>query len=158
MSAPAIRETRPPDRPGILALIHALNLYEAALSADRRTDAAAEECLAAIEDRIARDGGAVLVACEGETVLGVLSLTFATDEPFVRPELRHYGLVTDLVVAGTHRGRGIGGMLLREAESRARDAGCARLMIGVLASNEEARAAYERCGFAPHMLLMGKTI
>jgi ribosomal protein S18 acetylase RimI-like enzyme len=145
------------DKDPIVALIHALNLHEASLCADRRTDlAAAEECYAAIRVRIASDGGALVVASEGDIILGVLSLAFATDEPFVQADLRRYGVVTDLVVAQAHRNRGIGRMLLAEAERRTKAEGLARLMIGVLSANRSALDSYERSGFAPHMVTLVK--
>lgn len=159
MSAIAIRPAIDSDKGSIVDLIHALNLFEADLCADRRTDfAAAEECYAAIQVRIARDGGALLVACEKDAILGVLSLAFATDEPFVQADLRRYGVVTDLVVAQAHRNRGIGRMLLDEAERLTKEHGLARLLIGVLSANHAALAAYERSGFTPHMLTLGKNL
>ncbi|HSP26671.1 MAG TPA: GNAT family N-acetyltransferase [Saliniramus sp.] len=159
MSAPTIRLASEADKDAIIALIHALNLYEAELSADRRTDfPAAEECYAAIRARIARDGGALVVACEDEAILGVLSLAFAIDEPFVQADLREYGVVTDLVVSQSHRNRGIGRMLLAEAERRTKERGLARLMIGVLSTNRAALASYEKSGFEPHMVTLSKAL
>ncbi len=159
MSTQTVRPARDADRDAIVELIHALNFYEAALSTNRRTDfAAAEECYEAIKARIARDGGALLVASEGDAILGVLSLAFAVDEPFVTPELRNFGVVTDLVVAQAHRGRGIGHMLLAEAEALTREKGLARLMIGVLNANHAALDSYERAGFAPYMVTLVKDV
>lgn len=159
MSTPTIRLAGEADRDAIVRLIHALNLLEAKLCADRRTDfAAAKDCYVAIQARIATDGGAVIVACEKDTILGVLSLAFATDEPFVQADLRRYGVVTDLVVADTHRGRGIGRMLLAEAELRTKAHGISRLTIGVLNANRAALASYERSGFAPYMVTLGKNL
>lgn len=157
MSALTIRLATDDDRDGVIALIHVLNLFEADLSPDRRTDvAAAEECYAAITARMACDGGALIVVVEGAALMGVLALTHATDEPFVRPDLRRYGLVTDLVVAQEHRGRGIGRMLLREAEARTRASGLKRLQICALAANHAALEAYEACGFSAHLITMAK--
>jgi ribosomal protein S18 acetylase RimI-like enzyme len=159
MSEVSIRLAGATDRNAIVGLIHALNLYEATLSADRRTDfAAAEECYEAIKARIARDGGALVVASEEDAILGVLSLAFAVDEPFVKPELRNFGVVTDLVVAQAHRGRGIGRMLLAEAERRTTAEGRARLLIGVLSTNNAALDSYERSGFTPYMVTLGKNL
>jgi len=159
MNKANIRLADDADRNAIVGLIHSLNLHEAALSSDRRTDfAAAEECYTAIKARIARDGGALVVASEGDAILGVLSLAFATDEPFVQADLRRYGVVTDLVVAQAHRNRGIGRMLLAEAERRTKAEGLARLMIGVLSANRSALDTYERSGFAPYMVTLVKDL
>jgi ribosomal protein S18 acetylase RimI-like enzyme len=152
-----IRLAEEADERAVIALIHALNLHEAGLCADRRTDpAAAEECYTAIRARIASDGGALVVASEGDAILGVLSLAFAVDEPFVQAHLRRHGVVTDLIVAPAHRSRGIGRMLLAEAERRTKAEGLGRLMIGVLSANHAALDSYERSGFAPHMLTLIK--
>lgn len=157
--APAIRLATDDDREGIVALIHELNLFEAELSSDRRTDlAAAEECYAAMIARIAGDGGALIVAADGAALMGILALTFVVDEPFVRPDLRRYGLVTDLVVAKEHRGGGIGRMLLQEAEARTRASGLKRLQISALTANRAALEAYESFGFAAHMVTMAKDL
>jgi len=156
---PTIRAATAHDRGGIIALIHALNLFEANLSPDRRTDlAAAEECYAAISARIDRDGGALIVADEGGILLGILALTFATDEPFVIPDLRRYGLVTDLVVDEQHRSGGIGRMLLGQAEALTRASGLKRLQISALAANRAALKAYEGFGFSAHMMTMAKDL
>jgi ribosomal protein S18 acetylase RimI-like enzyme len=158
MSEIAIRPAREEDRAAIVALINQLNLHEAALCDDRRTDlAAAEECHAAILARIAREGGALFVACDAEDApVGFLSLAFAMDEPFVREELRRYGVVTDLVVAEDRRGSGIGRMLLAEAERRCREQGLRRLLIGALVANAQALASYRASGFGDYMLMLSK--
>jgi ribosomal protein S18 acetylase RimI-like enzyme len=159
MSKPMIRLADEADESAIVALIHSLNLHEAGLCADRREDfAAAEECYTAIRVRIAGDGGALVVASDGDAILGVLSLAFATDEPFVQADLRRYGVVTDLVVAQAYRNRGIGRMLLAEAERRTKAEGLARLMIGVLSANRAALDSYERSGFAPYMVTLAKDL
>jgi ribosomal protein S18 acetylase RimI-like enzyme len=158
MSDVAIRPAEERDRAAIVDLIHALNLHEATLCADRRTDfAAAQECYDAVRARIARDGGALFMACSAQDEpLGFISLAFATDEPFVREALRRYGMVTDLVVAPAHRGAGIGRRLIAAAEERVREEGVARLQIGVLAANEDAAASYRAAGYGPHMLMLEK--
>ena len=46
------------------------------------------------------------------------------------------------------RGRGVGSALLREAISRAREAGLHKLCLEVFAHNTAAIALYRRCGFA----------
>ena len=60
--------------------------------------------------------------------------------------------VHDIVVHESVRGQGIGQALLAWAEQRAREIGCCKLTLEVLANNAQARAAYERAGFAPYVL------
>jgi ribosomal protein S18 acetylase RimI-like enzyme len=54
----------------------------------------------------------------------------------------------DLAVVPELRGRGIGRALLRAVEERARALGCCKLTLEVVQENTQARALYERFGFA----------
>lgn len=57
-------------------------------------------------------------------------------------------LVMDgIAVDPAERGRGIGGLLLREIEAVAVEQGCRRIRLDVVAENPRARALYERHGF-----------
>ncbi|MCE1244161.1 GNAT family N-acetyltransferase [Oryzomicrobium sp.] len=60
--------------------------------------------------------------------------------------------IHDVVVRDGLRDRGIGRLLLAWAEARARELGCCKLTLEVLANNARARAAYARAGFAPYVL------
>lgn len=84
---------------------------------------------------------AVLVAEEDGAIVGRLSL--ARDP---HPASRH---VADLglMVAASHRRRGVGRALLRAAEEWARSAGVAKLELHVFPWNEAGLALYEACGY-----------
>jgi ribosomal protein S18 acetylase RimI-like enzyme len=56
--------------------------------------------------------------------------------------------IHDLAVLPTHRGKGIGGLLLAEVERKARSLGCCKLTLEVLENNTGARKLYEAFGFA----------
>lgn len=60
--------------------------------------------------------------------------------------------VHDIVVRSELRGQGIGQALLRWAEVRARELGCCKLTLEVLANNTRAMASYKQAGFAPYVL------
>ncbi|MCX4986792.1 GNAT family N-acetyltransferase [Streptomyces sp. NBC_00572] len=63
-----------------------------------------------------------------------------------RPAARE--LVMDgIAVAPEHRGKGIGGLLLREITTVAAEARCHRVRLDVIDVNPRARALYERHGF-----------
>ena len=60
--------------------------------------------------------------------------------------------VHDIVVHESARGQGIGQALLAWAEQRAREIGCCKLTLEVLANNYRAMAAYQRAGYVPYEL------
>jgi RimJ/RimL family protein N-acetyltransferase len=59
----------------------------------------------------------------------------------------HHVADLGLMVAASHRGRGIGRLLLEQAEAWARDAGVRKLELHVFPWNEPAIRLYERFGF-----------
>ena len=71
------------------------------------------------------------------------------DDLLIEESVRGYGHVDDIVVAQTHRGRGVGQALLAEAERLTRERGLKRLRLSVLVGNDGALKAYERFGFGP---------
>jgi GNAT superfamily N-acetyltransferase len=60
--------------------------------------------------------------------------------------------VHDVVVAASHRGRGIAAQLFAEVEAIARERGACKLTLEVLDGNAPARALYRRLGFAAYRL------
>jgi ribosomal protein S18 acetylase RimI-like enzyme len=54
--------------------------------------------------------------------------------------------IHDLAVLPEHRGRGIGGALLRAVEAAARERGCVKVTLEVQENNLPARQLYERAG------------
>jgi len=56
--------------------------------------------------------------------------------------------VEQVYVSREHRGTGVAGVLLGEAERRVRDGGHARAWLAVVAGNERARRFYERGGWS----------
>ncbi len=56
--------------------------------------------------------------------------------------------IHDLGVVPTHRGRGLGRLLLDAVEAKARALGCCKLTLEVLENNHRARGVYAAAGFA----------
>ncbi len=69
-----------------------------------------------------------------------------------------YAYISEIVIAKSARGQGIGKALLRDAETLARAADARWLRIGVLAKNAVARELYGRCGFEEHVVTMEKPL
>ncbi len=68
--------------------------------------------------------------------------------------------IHDVIVAQQFRGLGISQLMLARVENIARDKGCCRLTMEVLAGNEIAQRAYEKFGFTGYELdpLMGNAL
>jgi ribosomal protein S18 acetylase RimI-like enzyme len=70
---------------------------------------------------------------------------------FWEEELQFYSIssqirVSDLYISPDYRGKGLGKILLMEAEDYAKKGGFPRLLLCVLSRNESARAMYLKCG------------
>jgi len=154
-----IRTMQPADRAAVAALLVELNRFENQFGGDRDTrEEAGMACLLVIEETVAGDGGAVLVADDGSRLVGVLALAFSDGDAYVRPDIRTYGRVLDLVVTEGARGLGVGPKLLAEAERRTREAGRASMLVGALIGNDRAIATYERFGFKAHVVELLKIL
>lgn len=159
MAEITLRPYRRADREAAVTLIQATNIAENAFTGDRREErAGASEHWDVLLPRLAESGGEVLLAVLDEVVVGLVAWAPATDDLFVVEELRRYGIVEELVVDVAWRRRGIATLLLEEVEARARQAGLPRLLIGVVAGNQPAEAAYARFGFRPHIAIMAKPL
>jgi GNAT superfamily N-acetyltransferase len=93
-------------------------------------------------------GTIILLAFEGGRPIGIATC-FIGFSTFAARRLLN---IHDLVVVPGSRGKGVGRSLLRAAEARARELGCCKLTLEVLAGNERALRAYRSFGFAPYVL------
>jgi ribosomal protein S18 acetylase RimI-like enzyme len=143
-----VRAMREADRDAVAQLLLEINRVENDFTQDRHIALeAGRDCLIANEAHIAEAGGTVLVAEDAGRVVGILVLAFGMADAFVRPDLRPCAIVLDLCVDQASRGRGIGKLLLAEAERIAREDGRSALLVGAVAGNERAIALYEATGF-----------
>lgn len=159
MSEIRLRTSTTGDREALIDLIQELNVYEAAITGDRLVSRGpAEEYLRSLEQRIAASSGRLVVAVSGRHVVGLLAFVVETDQVYVHADVRRYGMVADLVVGEPWRKKGIGRLLLTEAENLTRDAGLHRMMIGVLAGNDPALRAYRGFGFRDYAHILVKAL
>ena len=97
-----------------------------------------EQGVALEEDRDGRDDAALhLVAFLDGALVGACRLLLSGD----RVKLGR------MVVKATARGRGIAGLLLAEADARARDLGASTIVLGAQLT---ATGVYERAGYEPY--------
>jgi ribosomal protein S18 acetylase RimI-like enzyme len=154
-----VRTALAADREAIVGLIRALNIHEAAITRDRLvTHSAADAYYLALLDRIARQEGRLLAAEAEAAVVGMLGLIVQEDQVFVRADLRRHGYVSDLVVDAAWRGKGVGRLLIGEAERLTREKGLKRLVIGVMAGNAGAERLYGELGFSVYAKAMMKPL
>jgi ribosomal protein S18 acetylase RimI-like enzyme len=69
-----------------------------------------------------------------------------------------FGFIYDIFVEEKSRGKGIGKMLLEKAESYCREKGFSRIALMVAAANDSAMRLYNRMGFKPEQMYLGKEL
>jgi ribosomal protein S18 acetylase RimI-like enzyme len=89
------------------------------------------------------DRQALILARSRGAVCGLLALDYMYYLPLGTTTCR----VTALVISPDAQGHGLGRLLLRDAERRARSGGAARLEVTSAAQRTEAHAFYRACGF-----------
>lgn len=90
----------------------------------------------------ARATETVLVAEEAGALVGFLCLQTLRSICYEAP----WAEITELYVAPTHRGQGVGEALLREALSRAAASGAAEVLVRTNEANGPAQRLFERAG------------
>ena len=108
--------------------------------------------------------GSTRLACDGDTVLGML-VAYRIDDPYEMGDLNEYPEVVrplielEALAPGSwyinaiatyeqHRGKGVGTALMAETEAAAREAGCTNLSLIVADQNTTASRLYRHLGFA----------
>lgn len=100
-------------------------------------------------------GDELLVAREDDDLVGFVMFTAETGQ--YDQDVRR-GLVQNIYVAPSHRGRGIGSTLLAAAEARLDEGGVEAVALDVLADNEAALRFYRRHGYAAHRVELEKSL
>lgn len=159
MSSITLRNASPQDRDTVVELIHQLNVYEADLVGDRRRDyEGANAYYDELTARLSQRNGRIVLAEAAGVVVGAMGFSLDRDAAYVSGNVRNHGTVTDLIVHVEWRGKGIGQMLLKEAERLTKEVGLKRLMIGALAANERALRTYTQFGFEPYVTFLKKEL
>jgi len=142
----AIRPLLEPDLLAYKALRDAMLAgHPEAFTSDAETES--QRDLASYRGRLAggSNGGTLftLLALDGARVVGAL-----TCEREPRRKVRHIAHLVGMMVADTHRGRGIGRALLAATIARLQATeGLAQVTLSVTASNRAAAGLYESVGF-----------
>ncbi|MGN0342323.1 MAG: ribosomal protein S18-alanine N-acetyltransferase [Roseburia sp.] len=88
-------------------------------------------------DTLDMDGVIFLVAREDEVCIGYCGIYLAADE----------GEITNVAVDPAYRRKGVARALLQQLLQQAKERGASHIVLEVRASNEAARALYEKLGF-----------
>ncbi len=138
------RLASPEDIPAMSALLAELFAIERDFDAD-----AGRQALGLARMLEAPSRGRAVVAVDGEKVVGMVTgqLLVSTAEGGTS------ALVEDLVVAESHRGRGVGAGLLAEIERWAAATGTRRMQLLADRDNHRALGFYERSGWNPTNLI-----
>jgi GNAT superfamily N-acetyltransferase len=159
MTSIVLRTALPADRDAVVELIHRLNVFEADLTGDRRRDYdGAYGYYDELMQRLGKRKGRIVLAEADGIVVAAMGFSLDQDAAYIADNVRNHGTVTDLVVHEDWRGQGVGRMLLAEAERLTKEAGCKRLMIGVLVANERAERTYHQFGFEPYVSILKKEL
>lgn len=97
-----------------------------------------------------------LLAFEGDKAVGLANCVVGYSTFKAAPLVN----IHDITVLPTHRGRGIGRLLIDAVEAEAKSRGCSQITLEVRADND-ARRLYLRAGFkmgTPEMFFMKKSI
>ena len=133
----SVREARPADHRGLLALIREYYRFDG-LRFDAKTIAPALRKLLRDESL-----GCVWIIEQGRAFAGYIILTFNYDLEFGGFE----GIVTDLFVREKYRGRGLGKTALDRVSEYCRARGISAIELQVEKENKEAQAFYRKLGF-----------
>jgi GNAT superfamily N-acetyltransferase len=137
--APRIREAVEADIPRLLELLAQLSLDAPSEDLSRM-----ETYRAAFARMAGTNGVTVLVLEEDGRLLGTLTL-------YIMPNLSHagapWGLIENVVVDSSARGRGYGELLMRHAVELARAAGCYKVSLTSSKRRADAHRFYGRLGF-----------
>jgi ribosomal protein S18 acetylase RimI-like enzyme len=136
-----IREAKAGDEPLVVGLIQ--ELAEAGGDSSPITEAY-------VKTYLAFPGSRVLLAEEEGRAIGLLSYA-------VRPDLYHAansGLIEELVVLRSDRGRGVGSALLSEVLRRLAAAGCVEVSVSTMPDNKAALRFYRSHGLVEEAVFL----
>ncbi|ALW84397.1 acetyltransferase [Hymenobacter sedentarius] len=109
-----------------------------------------------LPELIASPQALVLVAEVEQQVVGSGYARILAAKPYLKHE--QYAYLGFMYVAPAYRGQGINGLILQQLTQWAAAQGLTEMRLEVYAHNQPAVRAYEKAGFAAHMLEMRRAI
>lgn len=100
-----------------------------------------------IRSNIESEDADILIYREGEEIVGFLMIQKKSTPPYECYIPHQFAHIMDLVVDQRHRGKGIGTLLLQEAETWSQKRKLEYMDLGVLTGNTAAEGLYKRMGY-----------
>ncbi len=153
-------EYEPKYRESAIQLMCLLQDHERRISNDRPPSAEVSQAqLDYLVKAVGNATGRIFLAIEHDRVVGLL-VVFQDSEHegthHVYPEYLQFGLITDFVVAESHRGSSVAARLINLAEEFCKSQGLSTVKLSVLRSNSVARKFYEKQGYYAHEVVYRK--
>ena len=154
-----VRTYRPEDQDRVKHCIIELQDFERVLEPDRvEEERVVERYFRELQEAHHHNTGRMFVTEVEEEVVGFINVQFEHESQMYISSLVDYAYNSDIVVLQAYRGRGLGTMLLQQAEAFARQQGATFLKIGVLARNQQAADVYQHAGFRPYEIVLLKQL
>lgn len=102
--------------------------------------------------------GVVFVCEQADKIAGYITIHTKYVSEDIDDGPRKFAFISDVFVDEAFRGQGVGKALLNHAERYARENDASELMIGVLASNTQARSLYSAMGFEEFAIKLEKKL
>ena len=161
MSDIAITPYQPEDAPAIINLVRELQAHESEIfDRAKSPDQIGQWYLDSLLKQCDDSEGQILVARSADgSVVGYASILARQNSADYEGEIYYeFGYVSDLAVAASLRGQGIGSQLLDACEQYAKARGAKWLRIQALTDNTGAVRLYEKFGFRSLSIDMEKVI
>ena len=143
-----IREYKQEDREAVEKCIFELQELELNLDPEVRQNSPeiTHSYFDYLTKNLEKKSGKMFVAENEDEIVGFVAITLEKGTaPYTK--IKHYAYITDIAVLAQHRSRGIGKLLLVEAEKFAVKAGLDMLYLDVMAKNNLALDFYHKNGF-----------
>lgn len=147
-----IKKAGKDDHPALVRFMSGLQDAERALFSNRLPgEGWAGDHMTYLENLAADTGGAVFIAFDDETPVGMIVTVIARqDGIWLIPEWDRTGDITDLFVMEEYRGSEAAALLMKAAEDHFKTNGVNIATLSFLENNHRARHFYEKCGYAPY--------
>lgn len=109
---------------------------------------------------VAKNGGTIYVALDGEKVVGTIAgfINEQDEEGKLCVHPTKPAELQDLYVDDAYRSQGVGARLVKTLEDYFKSKGRDEIWVGALIANPRSVAFYEKCGYSAHFAEMVKRI